>query len=139
MPEQGLSRADYEALAAFRHKLRRFLAFSEEAARAAGLTPQHHQALLAIKGFREKDKMTVGDLAECLLIRRHSAVELIDRLSRAGLVRREPDRGDQRRVLVSLTEAAEAVLHRLTAAHVAELRRMRPVLQSLFTLLREKV
>lgn len=132
MDTPALDRSDYEILAEFRHALRRFAAFSEQAAREVGLTPQHHQALLAIKGFPGGERVTVGDLAERLMIRHHSAVELVDRLVRADLVAREHDPNDRRRVFVALTDAAEQVLHRLTAAHVAELRRMRPVLHSLF-------
>ncbi|MEO6753630.1 MAG: helix-turn-helix domain-containing protein, partial [Chthoniobacteraceae bacterium] len=75
-----LSKSQYEVLAAFRFALRRFLRFSEDAATAAGITPQQHQALLAIKGFPARDRVTVGELAERLQIRHHSAVGLIDRL-----------------------------------------------------------
>src|SRR5579859_1886698 len=79
-----LSKADYEALAEFRWSLRHFLGFSEAAARAAGITPQQHQALLAIKGFPGRDKVSVGELAERLQIEHHSAVGLADRLVRRG-------------------------------------------------------
>src|SRR5580704_11668035 len=75
-----LIKSQYETLAAFRYALRRFIRFSEGAARAAGITPQQHQALLAIKGFPARDKVTVGELAERLQLRHHSAVGLIDRL-----------------------------------------------------------
>jgi DNA-binding MarR family transcriptional regulator len=79
-----LHKSDYEALAAFRHALRRFVAFSAEAARAAGLTPQQHQALLAIKGAPGRESLTVGEIAAHLLIRPNSAVELVDRLAELG-------------------------------------------------------
>ena len=121
----------YEALAGFRHAMRAFLAFSEDAAREAGLTPQQHQALLAIKGFPGREQASVGELADRLLIRHHSAVELVDRLCEAGLARREGQAGDRRRVMVVLTERAERLLRQLSAAHWEELRRMRPALAAL--------
>ncbi|MFE0757504.1 MarR family winged helix-turn-helix transcriptional regulator [Inquilinus sp. NPDC058860] len=128
---QALSKADYEALAAFRHALRRFLDFSGEAAKSAGLTPQQHQALLAIKGFVGRDRVTIGELAEQLVQRHHSTVGLVDRLEALGLVRREADPADRRRALVALTDRAEAVLAGLSAIHRAELRRLRPSLATL--------
>jgi DNA-binding MarR family transcriptional regulator len=128
---QALSKADYEALAAFRHALRRFLDFSGEAAKAAGLTPQQHQALLAIKGFPDRDRVTIGELAEQLVQRHHSTVGLVDRLEALGLVRRETDPADRRRAMVALTDRAEEALAGLSAIHRAELRRLRPSLAAL--------
>jgi DNA-binding MarR family transcriptional regulator len=122
------SQADYEALAEFRYQVRRFLAFSEDAARAAGLTPRQHQALLAIKGFASGAAIAVGDLAQRLGIRHHSAVELVDRLAEAGLVTRNVDIDDQRRVLLNLTERAETRLAELSIAHLDELARIEPAL-----------
>lgn len=130
-PPAAVTQQDYEALAAFRHAMRRFLAFSEAAARAAGLTAQQHQAILAIKGQGPDTPMRVGDLAEHLVIRHHSAVELVDRLAGAGLVRRAEDAGDRRRVGLRLTEKAEAVLMGLSATHLDELRRSRALLANL--------
>ena len=130
-PPAAVTQQDYEALAAFRHAMRRFLAFSEAAARAAGLTAQQHQAILAIKGQGPDAPMSVGDLAEHLVIRHHSAVELVDRLASAGLVRRAEDAGDRRRVGLRLTEKAEAVLMGLSATHLGELRRSRALLANL--------
>ena len=130
-PSAAVTQQDYEALAAFRHAMRRFLAFSEAAARAAGLTAQQHQAILAIKGQGPDAPMSVGDLAEHLVIRHHSAVELVDRLVGAGLVRRAEDAGDRRRVGLRLTEKAEAVLMGLSATHLGELRRSRALLANL--------
>jgi DNA-binding MarR family transcriptional regulator len=118
----------YATLAGFRGLLRRFLAFSETAARAAGLTPRQHQALLAIKGFPGPDPIGLHDLAEQLGIRHHSAVELVDRLAEAGLVQRLRDPADARRVRLALTEPAEARLAGLSATHLEELRRLRPAL-----------
>ena len=130
-PPAAVTQQDYEALAAFRHAMRRFLAFSEAAARAAGLTAQQHQAILAIKGQGPDAPMSVGDLADHLVIRHHSAVELVDRLAGAGLVRRAEDAGDRRRVGLRLTEKAEAVLMGLSATHLGELRRSRALLANL--------
>lgn len=119
----------YRTLAEFRHVLRRFLAFSEAEARARGLTRRQHQAILAIRGYAEgRGGVTIGVLAERLLIRHHSAVELVDRLVKAGLARRADAKEDRRRVNVVLTPKAEALLVDLSAAHLAELRRLRPVL-----------
>lgn len=126
-----LSTADYRTLAQFRYLLRRFAAFSEEAAVGAGLTAQQHQALLAIKGFPGRDRATVGELAERLGLRHHSAVGLVDRLAARGLVRREVDPADRRQVLIRLTRRAEALLARLSLAHREELRRLAPLLRML--------
>jgi DNA-binding MarR family transcriptional regulator len=126
-----LADADYARLAEFRYLLRHFLAFSEAAAEDNGLTPQHHQALLAIRGFRgmSGDGLAVGELAERLGIRHHSAVGLVDRLAAHGLVRRHGAAGDRRRVLVGLTPKAETLLARLTLAHRDELKRLAPLLR----------
>ncbi len=121
----------YRTLAAFRHGLRQFLAFSEEAARAAGLPPQQHQAILAIKGHASGEAMSVGDLAEHLLVRHNSAVELVNRLVRARLVTRVADKEDRRRVTLALTAKAEKILAALSVAHLAELRRSGPLLVEL--------
>ena len=125
------SQEDYEALSDFRYSLRCFLEFSENAARNAGLTPQQHQALLTVKGFPAKTAVTVGDLAERLRIRHNSAVELVDRLADAGLIVRSPDALDSRRVLLTLSDAANNVLVGLSAVHLDELSRLRPVLRSM--------
>ncbi len=130
----GLGQTDYAALAAFRHALRRFTAFSADAAQAAGLTPQQHQALLAIKGSPAGEPMGVGDVAKSLLIRPQSAVELVDRLMALGLVAREADPADHRRVQVVLTPRAEETLEQLSADHLRELRAIRPALLSLLQL-----
>jgi DNA-binding MarR family transcriptional regulator len=121
--------AEYQALAAFRHALRHFLEFSAAAARAAGLPPQQHQALLALKGFSGGEAMGVGELAVQLCVRPHSAVGFVDRLARRGLVRRVPSKDDHRRVQVRLTARGEALLARLSAAHRDELRRIGPELR----------
>ncbi|MGC8469187.1 MAG: MarR family winged helix-turn-helix transcriptional regulator [Acetobacteraceae bacterium] len=128
--------ADYALLAQFRTSLRRFLGFSAEAARKAGLAPQQHQALLVIKGA-PGERLAIGALAEALALRPHSAVGLIDRLAAAGLVRRLSVAEDRRRVDVALTERAEALLAALSAAHLEELRRLRPALAALLARLEE--
>lgn len=126
---QRPSQADYETLSEFRYLIRRFLAFSEVAARDAGLAPSQHQALLAIKGVPAGQPMTIGDLAERLCIRHNSAVELVDRLGTAGLVVRTPDESDHRRMILSLTEAAEDHLAHLSVSHLDELARLEPALK----------
>jgi len=113
---------DYVALARFRHEIRRFQNFSEQAAREAGIEPQQHQALLAIKGLPRGSDATVGMLAERLLIRHHSAVELTDRLEAKGLIQRSRSRADRREVILHLTQRGEKVLSRLSLPHRAELR-----------------
>lgn len=125
----GLTKANYEALAGLRHALRGFLQFSREAARAAGIPPQQHQALLAIKGYPERDYVTIGELAERLQVRHHSAVGLVDRLVQRQLVRRTPSAADRRRVHVALTAKGEALIERLSAVHLEELRQIGPELK----------
>lgn len=127
----SLGLADYERLAEFRYLLRRFLIFSENAAVAAGLTAQQHQALLAIKGAGSPGALTTGALAERLGIRHHSAVGLVDRLETKGLVRRRPGSRDRRQVFLSLTRKAERELARLSVAHRNELQRLAPTLRML--------
>src|ERR1700727_1428449 len=105
-----LGKDDYTTLAEFRYLLRQFGAFSEEAARQAGLTAQQHQALLAIKGFPGREELTVGELAERLNLKHHSVVGLVDRLMGRGLIQRQHDAADRRRVLIALTAKAEALL-----------------------------
>src|SRR5262252_5341049 len=110
-----ITKTDYETLAAFRYALRRFLRFVEEGARAAGLTPQQHQLLLAIKGRPGRDWATVGELAGVLHLRHHTTVGLVDRCQRARLVQRRPNPADRRQVRVELTARGERLLARLSA------------------------
>jgi DNA-binding MarR family transcriptional regulator len=126
-----ISKADYETLAAFRYALRQFLRFSEEAAETVGLTPQQHQALLAIRGFPGREHVTIGELAERLQIRHHSAVGLVDRLVAQKLVAREPADSDRRQVYVTLTPGGLSALEQLSAVHRAELRRIGPQIRQL--------
>jgi DNA-binding MarR family transcriptional regulator len=119
---------DYGALAEFRYQLRKFLAFSETAARKAGLTPQQYQALLAIKGFSTPEPVSVGDLARILLVRHHTAVERVDRMTKLGLLIRTVDQNDGRRVLVRLTAKGEQKLQTLARIHFEELRSASPAM-----------
>lgn len=119
---------DFATLAEFRHALRRFTVFSEAEAHAQGLSPQQHQALLTIKGSGGAQALSVGELAEQLCIRHHSAVELVSRLERMEMVSRSVDPADGRRVQVALTPLAEAKLRALSAVHLEQLRRIGPLL-----------
>lgn len=127
---------DYRLLADFRHLLRQFLVFSEERAQEIGLSPQQHQALLAIKGYANGNP-TIGDLAHQLVIQHNSAVGLVNRLAEAGYAVRRIDPADRRRITLGLTKSGETVLEKLTAAHRDELRRMAPLLKPLLSQLQD--
>jgi len=129
--KRRLSKTQYETLAAFRYALRRFLHFSELAARKAGLTPQQHQALLAIRGFPGRNALQVGELAERLQLRHHSTVELLDRLADLDLIHRSHSTVDRRRVEVCLTARGQQLLDKLSSAHQEQLRRIGPELSAL--------
>ncbi|MGQ2929250.1 MAG: MarR family winged helix-turn-helix transcriptional regulator [Sphingopyxis sp.] len=118
---------DYAALAAFRFALRQFQMFSEVKATEAGLKPQQHQALLAIRAADPRDA-TVGYVAQRLILKPHTASELIDRLEGLGLVRREPAPSDRRRALLRLTPQANDILSDLSSVHREEIRRLQPLL-----------
>jgi DNA-binding MarR family transcriptional regulator len=124
-----LSKRDYEVLAEFRYLLRKFAGFSHAMARAAGLTVQQHQALLAIRGFSGGAHITIGELAERLNGLHHSAVGLIDRLVARALVRRRRDPLDGRRVMVVLTPKGRTLLADLSLSHRDELRQLAPLLR----------
>ncbi|CAN5412561.1 MarR family transcriptional regulator [soil metagenome] len=119
---------DYKALAQFRFEIRKFQAFSEAAVQKEGLTPQQHQALLIIKGFSSDEPVSVGELAKFLLIRHHTAVELMDRMTKLGLLRRVVDNEDGRRALVKLTKDGEKRLRKLSKIHFAEISAISPTL-----------
>ena len=123
----NLTDIDYMALAEFRFALRSFQVFSEAKAAAAGLKPQQHQALLAIRAAAPDDA-TVGYVAQRLIVKPHTASELIDRLEALGLVRREPTQSDRRRALLRLTPRASEILSDLSSAHREEIRRLQPLL-----------
>ncbi len=131
------SKTEYEILAEFRYALRRFLRFSESAASEVGLTPQQHQALLAIKGFPEREQITIGELAERLQIRHHSAVGLADRLEAEKLIKRVPGADDRRKVYISLTAHGQSVIEKLSALHHEQLVQLTPQLRALLTRIEE--
>ena len=135
--KRKLSTEDYELLAQFRWSLRQFLRFSECAAREAGLTPQQHQALLAIKGFGGQQPILIGELADRLQILHHSAVGLADRLGREGYVKRLTDENDRRRVHLVLTPRGETILETLSAAHRDQLSAASPSLMRILKRLSE--
>lgn len=128
MADGNFSDADYQALAGFRRALRGFTYFSEQAAESVGLTPQQHQALLAI---RAENGLMVGELAERLMVRPHSATGLADRLTKLDLVIRQPSTRDRRHTELMVTDKGEALLRSLSESHRAELRRLRPLLSEL--------
>jgi DNA-binding MarR family transcriptional regulator len=132
-PLRPPSRADFEHLLAFRVSLRRFQHWSEDQARAAGLTHVQHQLLVAIKGHPGDVPPAIGDLAGYLMLRHHSAVELVDRAEAAGLVRRSTDADDARVVRVRLTRRGDRLVTELTESHIAELHKLAAVLNDLTT------
>ena len=132
-----VTKAEYEMLSNLRYALRRFLRFSEEKAREAGIGTQQHQALLTIKGFPDNQQVTVGNLAERLQIRHHSAVGLIDRLVSKGLLTRTSSSSDRRQVFLELTSRGNRVLEKLSAAHKEQLRRVGPEIEAFLRRLRD--
>lgn len=120
------------ALANFRFALRKFLAFSEAAAAGVGLTMQWYQALLVIRTYQGGDHISVGELADQLMIRDHSAAELVSRLVDAKLVRRKTDPSDRRRSLIVMTSAGNRRLDRLALVHLEKLRENSGAFLSLF-------
>jgi DNA-binding MarR family transcriptional regulator len=126
--EKSLTSADYASLAELRYQIRRFLHFSEQASRVAGLEPRQHQLMLALKGLPTDVRPRIGELAERLQVRHHSAVELVNRLAAGGYVRRHRGGEDGREVLLSLTPKGEKVLRDLSLHHRAELRMRGPAL-----------
>jgi DNA-binding MarR family transcriptional regulator len=127
----SLRTSDYARLAQFRHALREFLRFSEDAAAAAGLTAQHYQAMLILRACPEDRRITINDLAHELLIKHNSAVGLVDRLVEEGLVVREPSSADRRKVELRLSARGRQVLSKLAGMHRSELQRIGPVLRRL--------
>lgn len=125
---EELSPEDYKALHEFRYAIRRFLRFSDDAARAAGIEPQQHQLMLAIKGTANGGEARVTDLAERLQVRHHSTVELIDRLVAGGYAERHRGTTDRRQVFVHLTAQGEALLRQLSITHRTVLRTGGPAL-----------
>jgi DNA-binding MarR family transcriptional regulator len=133
--EQRMKRptdADYHRLLDFRTGLRRFLHWSEEQAEAAGVTPAQHQLMLAIRGHDGARGPTIGEVSEYLLLRHHSAVELVDRAEASGLVHRTIDASDRRIVRLSLTRSGATILERLGALTLEELARIAPRMRRLW-------
>jgi len=126
-----LTRQDFERLLEFRTSLREFQRWSEDQAQAAGLTHVQHQLLVAVKGHPGSKPPTVGDLADYLLLRPHSAVELVDRAEAAGLIERTHDPDDGRVVRVQLTGKGDRIVVRLTRAHLSRLHDLAAVLNEL--------
>ena len=120
-----ISKRDYEAMAEYRYAIRRFLRFSEEAARETGVTPQQYQLMLAIKGYPGREHANITQLAERMQLDHHSTVGLVDRTEERGLVRREQDTTDRRQVNVHLTNAGSALLRKLATTHREQLKRMK--------------
>jgi DNA-binding MarR family transcriptional regulator len=116
-----ISLNDYRSLAALRYEIRKFLAFSEQAARDAGIEPQQHQLLLAVRGLPDGMNPTVGAVAERLCVQHHTAVALVDKLEARGFLRRERGLVDRRQVMLRLTPAGDAVLRKLSALHREQL------------------
>jgi DNA-binding MarR family transcriptional regulator len=127
-PQPDISLAGYRKLAEFRYRIRRFLHFSEEAARLAGIEPQQHQLLLAIKGLPDSTRPTVTAISSRLCLRHHSTVELINRLVERGAVKRRHSEEDRREVLVELTPHGEQLLRMLSVLHWEELQNSGPAL-----------
>ena len=127
-----LTQADYEALAHFRQALRNFMAFSDSQLEAVGMGPQRYQALLAIKAKPGDALVSVGELAELLLIKPNTAAELVNRLESAGLIERVRDPADRRRALLSLTLAGAAKLDEVAQVHFAKLQESRSAIINLF-------
>ena len=121
-----MTKKDYEALATFRYTLRRFFRASEQKAKENGLTIRQYQALLTIKGFPEGKNVRIGDIAEWLQIVHHSAVGLVDRLEKTGLVKRYRGHSDAREVFIRITSKGARVLEKIAGYNLSELRRLRP-------------
>ena len=128
-----LTTRDYAQLAAFRHALRGFLRFSEASAEQEGLTSQHYQAMLILRGWPEGRPASINDLAKQLLIKHNSAVGLVDRLVQNELVVREHSQVDRRKVELRLSPRGRRVLARLAAMHRRELQRIGPLMKRFFS------
>jgi DNA-binding MarR family transcriptional regulator len=125
-PESDLADNDYRRLLAFRTGIRRFLNWSESQAASVGVSPAQHQLMLAIRGHDGPDGPTIGDVADALILRHHSAVGLVDRAVEAGLVARHVDEHDARVVRLRLTALGSRRIRQLSDAHLEELRRLVP-------------
>jgi DNA-binding MarR family transcriptional regulator len=126
--EKELKLSDYQSLADLRYQIRKFLHFSEQAARNSGVEPHQHQLMLALKGLPKGTRPRIGELAERLQIEHHSAVELVNRLAAGGYIERHRGEEDRREVLLALTPKGEKVLRQLSLHHRRELRSQGPAL-----------
>lgn len=131
-----LSERDYQALGAFRKAMRQFLAFSEDGARAHGITSQQHQALLAIRTHEGPRPITIGELADDLLIRNHSAVGLVARMVERELIARAEAEEDRRRVVLHLLPRGEAILEQISIRNLGQLRRAEAILSNILRTVR---
>src|SRR5690349_11691953 len=129
VPEIDLTKQDYESLAAFRAAIRRFARFSEEGARSVGITPQQHQAMLAIMGQPGREWASIAEIAEFLQLKHHTTVGLVDRCVAAGLVLRNPDPDDRRQVRVGLTTKGGELLRHLSTRNLRELKNLRKAMK----------
>jgi DNA-binding MarR family transcriptional regulator len=127
-----LDQADFTHLLELRTGLRRFLRWSEEQAKAAGLTAAKHQLLLAVRGHPDPAGPTIGELADYLVLRHHSAVGLVDRAAEDGLVERVSDPANRSVVRVTLTAKGSAKLDALAEAHVEEIAHLAPTMRTLW-------
>jgi DNA-binding MarR family transcriptional regulator len=128
MMQRPLTLSDYQSLAEVRYHIRRYLRFSEQASRAAGLEPQHYQLLLAIKGMLKGVQPSIGELAERMQLEHHSTVELVNRLAARGYVQRDRTAADRRQVQVTMTLKGQRVLRKLFLTHRAEMHVRGPAL-----------
>lgn len=127
-PRAANSQPNYRAMAEFRYQIRRFLRFSERAAREAGLEPQQYQLMLIVRGMPDGERPRIGDVAERLQIQHHSTVELVDRLAKRGIIRRRRSETDRREVLLELTPKGDRLIQELALHHRSEIREMGPEL-----------
>ncbi len=130
-----MQKKDYEALAVFRYAIRKFFRFSEQAASEFGLSMRQYQALLTICGFPGREEITMGEMAEWLQIKHHSAVGLVDRLESRNLVNRRRAKDDKRIVCIRVTKKGKGVLEKLASLNKQELRRLKPEIRQLSDLL----
>lgn len=133
-----LQPADFEALAAFRYAMRKFLSFSKQALKAeANLTPEQYEALLALKVYSGESGMTIGQLSERLQVKHHTAVSLVDRMEKLDYVRRESSNADRRQVFVQITTAGSRLLSQVAVLHRREMRIRSPEMIEALIRLRE--
>jgi DNA-binding MarR family transcriptional regulator len=133
-----MTKSQFEMMAELRYELRKFMRFSEHAARESGCSPQQYQALLAIKGFPGREQITIGELADKMQIQHHSAVGLANRLVKERYVRRIASEEDRRKVFLELTSEGQATIEYLARIHREQWRNMAPHLKSMLSQLRDE-